>query len=156
MDQRCFALSRAVPGAQQLQLKWAALHDGAGGLRRPEVREVDESSIGTVRATQHDFSRYPSENRTPALLTSLDAATEEGERASARLCWLDTLPFTQALELKSGEFQRGLRHHLGTTILPPNRPLCNANAARPSGARACTTLCNTLPSLQRQSCAMSL
>jgi hypothetical protein len=36
--------------------------------------------------------------------------------------WLDTLPCTRALELKSGEVRTGLRHRLGFSMLPSNAP----------------------------------
>jgi hypothetical protein len=36
--------------------------------------------------------------------------------------WLDTLPCTPALELKSGEVCTGLRHRLGLSMLPSNAP----------------------------------
>jgi hypothetical protein len=36
--------------------------------------------------------------------------------------WLDTLPCTLALELKSGEVRTGLRHRLGLSMLPSNAP----------------------------------
>jgi hypothetical protein len=65
------------------------------------------------------------------VLASLDDGTEDGKRARARLlscacrpasAWLDTLPLSRALELKSGEFQTTLQHHLGLAILPLNAP----------------------------------
>jgi hypothetical protein len=119
------------PRGQQLQPKWAALHDGAGDLWRQEGREVDESSIGTIRATQRDYSRHASEACAAALFASFDVATEEGKGARVRLlsctcrpafAWLDTFPLTRDLDLKSGEFQTGLRHRLGTNVLPPSAP----------------------------------
>jgi hypothetical protein len=118
------------PSGQQLQPKRAALHDGAGNLWRQGVHEVEESSSGTIRAAQRDYSHHASEVRAAVLLASFDVATEEGKRARARLlsylcrpasAWLDTLLLTRDLELRSGEFLTGLCHRLGTTVLPPNK-----------------------------------
>jgi hypothetical protein len=57
--------------------------------------------------------------------------TKDGKRAWARLlscarcptsAWLDTLPLSRALELKSGEFHASLRHGL-SLAMPPFNPL---------------------------------
>jgi hypothetical protein len=77
---------------------------------------------------QHGYHRG---GKARALLASLQESTEDGKRARARLlscacrpasAWLDTLPLTRALELKSGEFQTALRHRLGLAMLPLNAP----------------------------------
>jgi hypothetical protein len=61
----------------------------------------------------------------------LQDGTEDGKGARARLlscacrpasAWLDTLPLSRALKLKSREFQTALRHRLGLAILPLNAP----------------------------------
>jgi hypothetical protein len=62
------------PRGQQIQPRWAALPDGAADFWRQEVQEVDESSIGTIRAVQRDCSRHASEDRATALLASFDAS----------------------------------------------------------------------------------
>jgi hypothetical protein len=91
---------------------------------------VEESSNGTIHAAQPDYSHHASEVRAAVLLASFDVATEEGKRARARLlsctcrpaaAWLDTLLLTRDLKLRSGEFRTGLRHRLGTIVLPPNK-----------------------------------
>jgi hypothetical protein len=78
---------------------------------------------------------------------------EDGKGARARLlscacrpasAWLDTLPLSRALELKSGEFHASLRHRLGLTALPPNAPDVQCG---------CEPALRRLPSLTDGTCA---
>jgi hypothetical protein len=119
------------PSSAELGPLWAALHDSAGALWLPTYREIDESSLGSIASAQNTYSRHTANLRAAALLASYNTATEDGKRARARLlscacrpasAWLDTLPLSRALELKSGEFQTSLRHRLGLAVLPPNAP----------------------------------
>jgi hypothetical protein len=101
------------PSDAQFCLQWEGLHDTAEALWRPEDREVSQDSMGTIAEAQHAYCRHSAQARTDALLASLHDGTEGGKRARARLlscacrpasAWLDTLPLSRALELKSGEF----------------------------------------------------
>jgi hypothetical protein len=87
--------------------------------------------MGTIAEAQRAYCRHSAQARADALLASMHDGTEGGKRAGARLlscacrpasAWLDTLPLSRALELKSGEFQTALRHRLGLAILPLNAP----------------------------------
>jgi hypothetical protein len=77
------------------------------------------------------FARHEAQAHFDALYESYDANSVQGRSARARLlscscrpasAWLDTLPCTLALELKSGEVRSGLRHGLGLSTLPSNAP----------------------------------
>jgi hypothetical protein len=85
--------------------------------------------MGIIAEAQRALSRHSAQARADALLASFSPGTEDGKRARARLlscacrptsAWLDTLPLSRAVELKSGEFHTGLRHRLGLAVLPPN------------------------------------
>jgi hypothetical protein len=85
--------------------------------------------MGTIAEAQRAYCRHSAQARADALLASLHNGTKDGKRARARLlscacrpasAWLDTLPLSRALEIKSGEFQTALRHRLGLAILPLN------------------------------------
>jgi hypothetical protein len=87
--------------------------------------------MGTIAEAQRVYCRHSAQARADALLASLHDGKEDGKRARARLfscacppasAWLDTLPLSRALKLKSGEFQTALRHRLGLAILPLNAP----------------------------------
>jgi hypothetical protein len=87
--------------------------------------------MGTLAEAQRAYCWHSAQARADALLASLQDGTEDGKGARARLlscacrpasAWLDTLPLSRALELKSGEFQTALRHRLGLAILPLNAP----------------------------------
>jgi hypothetical protein len=88
--------------------------------------------MGTIAEAQRAYCRQSAQARADALLASLHDGTHDGKRTRARLlscacrpasAWLDTLPLSRSLELKSGEFQTTLRHRLGLAILPLNAPL---------------------------------
>jgi hypothetical protein len=128
------------PSGAQLSPQWEALHDTAGALWRPEFRTVSQDSIGTIAGAQRAFGRHSAQARADALLASLHDGTAEGKRARARLlscacrpasAWLETLPLSGALELKSGEFQTALRHRLGLAILPLNAPTVPCSCGAP-------------------------
>jgi hypothetical protein len=119
------------PSGAQLCPQWEGLHDKAETLWRPEDRVVSQDSMGTIAEAQRTYCRHSAQARPDALLASLQDGTEDGKRAHARLlscacrpasAWLDTLPLSRALELKSGEFQTALRHRIGLAILPLNAP----------------------------------
>jgi hypothetical protein len=93
--------------------QWEGLHDNAETLWRPENRVVSQDSMGTIAEAQRAYCRRSAQARADALLDSLQDGTEDGKGARARLlscacrpasAWLDTIPLSRALELKSGEF----------------------------------------------------
>jgi hypothetical protein len=95
----------------------------------PELMEVNPGCPGHIAEAQGVFARHEAQARFEALLASYDANSVQGRSARARLlscacrpasAWLDTLPLSRALELKSGEVRTGLRHRLGLSMLPPN------------------------------------
>jgi hypothetical protein len=101
------------PSGAQLRPQWEGLHDKAETLWRPKDRVVSQDSMGTIAEAQRAYCRHSAQARTDALLTSL----QDGKRARARLlscacrpasAWLDTLPLSRALELKSGDLQTAL------------------------------------------------
>jgi hypothetical protein len=159
MDQRCFAGSRGPAASNSNPTGRPCITElrGAGDLRQREVREVDKSSIGIIRAAHHDYSLHASKVRAAALLASFDVATEEGKRARDLLlgcacrpasAWLDSLPLTRALQLKSGEFQTGLRHRLDTTVLPQHPCQCprrHPPGSPPPGHHRHRHLCHSPP-----------
>jgi hypothetical protein len=119
------------PSGAQLRPQWEGLHEKAETLWQPEDRVVSQDSMGTIAEAQCAYCRHSTQARADALLASLQDGTEDGKRARARLfscacrpafAWLDTLPLSRALELKSGEFQTALRHRLSLAILPLNAP----------------------------------
>jgi hypothetical protein len=119
------------PSSAQLRPQWEGWHDKAETLWRPEDWVVSQDSMGTIAEAQRAYCRHSAQARADALLASLHDHTEDGKRARARLlscacrpasAWLDTLPLSRALELKSGEFQTALQHRLGLAILPLNAP----------------------------------
>jgi hypothetical protein len=79
------------------------------------------------------------QTRADALLESFDPNTTEGcGRAQLLSCacrpasaWLDTLPLTKSLELKSGEVCTGLSHRLGISMLPSNAPAVQCDCGAP-------------------------
>jgi hypothetical protein len=82
---------------------------------------------GTLAATQRDFSRHAAKEGADALFVSLEADNAECRNAYARLlscacrlasACLGTLPLTRPLELKSDDFQTGLRRRVGIHVLP--------------------------------------
>jgi hypothetical protein len=111
--------------------QWEALQGGTRYLWRPDVREVGPDSFGTIAAEQSARSRRSAQIRADALMDSYGTSTEGGVRGLARLlsctcrpasAWLVTPPLSRALELRSGEVQTGLKHHLSLTMLPSNAP----------------------------------
>jgi hypothetical protein len=101
---------------------------------------VSPDSLDTIAAAQREFSRQAVQAQADALLESFDAGTQDGKSAWARLlscacrpasAWLDMLPLTRALELKSGEVCTGLRHRLGISMLPSNAPTVQCNCGAP-------------------------
>ena len=115
----------------QLRHQWATLHDGAGDLWPPEIRDADPDSLGKVAGAQRDFGRHSAQARTNALLASFasGSAADRAHRARLLSCacrpasaWLDSLLLSPALELKLREVQAGLRFRLGLAVLPQNAP----------------------------------
>jgi hypothetical protein len=128
------------PGGVELRAQWEALHDGAGDLWPPEVRDVNPDNLGVIADAQSTHSRHTATAKFTALLESFDAHSVNGRSARAHIlscacrpasAWLDTLPLTRTLELKSGEVRTSLRHRLGLSMMPPNAPtlLCSCGAA---------------------------
>jgi hypothetical protein len=114
------------PSGEVLRPQWEALHSEAGDLWKPELKEVNPERLGLIAEAQGIFARHEAQARLDALLDSYDAHRVQGRRARARLltctccpasAWLDTLPCTRALELKSGEVRTGLHHRLGLSML---------------------------------------
>jgi hypothetical protein len=119
------------PGGVELRAQWEALHDGAGDLWPPEVRDVNPDNLGVIADAQSTYSRHTATDKFTALLESFDAHSVDGRSARARFlscacrtasAWLDTLSLTHTLELKSGEVRTSLRHRLGLSMMPPNAP----------------------------------
>jgi hypothetical protein len=90
---------------------------------------IGQPYLGHIAEDQGVFARHEAQDRFDALYESYDANSVQGRSARARLlscacrlvsAWLDTLPCTPALELKSGEVRTGLRHRLGLSMLPSN------------------------------------
>jgi hypothetical protein len=126
--------------------------------------------MGTIQEAQHAYCRHSAQAHTDALLASLHDGMEDGKLAGNRLlrcacrpasAWLDTLPLSRALDLKSGEFQTALRHRLGLAILPLNAPTvqcgCGATLHRsdtdhgmgcPTLAAPCTLRHDAVPILK--------
>jgi hypothetical protein len=63
--------------------------------------------------------------------------------------WLDTLPLTRTLELKSREVRSSLRHRLGLSMMPPNAPtlLCSCGAALNGNTADHAMRCSSLAAL---------
>jgi hypothetical protein len=87
--------------------------------------------LGHIVEAQGFFARHEARARFDALLAPYDASSVQGRSARMRLlscacrpasAWLDTLPLSRALGLKSGEVRTGLRHRLGLSMLPRNAP----------------------------------
>jgi hypothetical protein len=87
--------------------------------------------MGIIVEAQRALSWHSAQARADALLASFTPGIEDGKRAWARLlscacrpasAWLDTLPLSRALELKSGEIHTGLRHRLSLAVVPPKAP----------------------------------
>jgi hypothetical protein len=98
------------PSGVQLWTQWASLLGRAGTLWPPEYQEVSPNSLETIAAAQRNFSRHRAQTRADSQRGSFDANMTEGQSASTCLlscacrpasAWLDTLPFTKALEVKS-------------------------------------------------------
>jgi hypothetical protein len=111
------------PSGNALRPQWEALERGGPPL--------GARAEGHIAGAQGVFARYEAKARFDTLLASYDATSVHGRSARARLfscacrpasAWLDTLPLTWALELKSGEVRSGLRHRLGLSMLPPSTP----------------------------------
>jgi hypothetical protein len=139
MGLRPFGHSRdpAAPSGAQLRIQWASLHGLAGTLWPPEYHEVSPDSLGTIATAQRDFSQQAFADD---LRESFDCSMTEGQSTHARLlsctcrlasAWLNILPLTKALKLKSGEVRTGLRYRLGISMLPSNTPAmqCNCGAS---------------------------
>jgi hypothetical protein len=112
-----------------LWTQWEALHSEAGDLWKPELKEVDPERPGHIAEAQGVFARHEAQARFDALLASCDANSVQGRSVRLLSCacrlasaWLDTLPHSRALELKSREVRNGLRHRLGLSMLPPDAP----------------------------------
>jgi hypothetical protein len=93
--------------------------------------EVNPKRLGHVAKAQGVFAQHEAQARFDALYKSYDANSVQGRSVRVRLlscacrpasAWLDTLPCTLALELKSGEVRTGLRHRFGLSMLPFNAP----------------------------------
>jgi hypothetical protein len=129
------------------------------------LKEVDPERVGHIAEDQDVFARHEAQARFDALYESYDANSVQGKSERARLlscacrpssAWLDTLPCTPALELKSGKVRTGLRHRLGLSMLPSNAPAVQCDGGttlRPTEAdhgmrcasvAAHTTLCHDI------------
>jgi hypothetical protein len=98
------------PSGAQLCPQWEGLHDKAETLRRPEDLVVSQDSMETIAEAQRAYCGHSAQAPADALLASLHVGTEDSKRARARLlscaccpasAWLDTLPLSRALELKT-------------------------------------------------------
>jgi hypothetical protein len=114
-----------------LRPQWEALHSEVGDLWKPEPKELNPERLGHISEAQGVFAWHEAQARFDALYEPYDANSVQGRSARACLlscacrsasAWLDTLPCTQTLELKSGEVRTGLRHRLGLSMLPSNTP----------------------------------
>jgi hypothetical protein len=146
------------PGGVELRAQWEELHGGAGDLWPPEVRDVNPDNLGVIADAQSTFSRHIAAAKLSSLLESFDAHSVNGRSARARIlscacrpasAWLDTLPLTSTLELKSGEVRTGLRHRLGLSMMPPNAPslLCSCGAALNGNTADHAMRCSSLAAL---------
>jgi hypothetical protein len=146
------------PGGVELRAQWEALHDGAGDLWLPEVRDVNPDNLGVIADAQSTYSRHTATAKFTALLESFYAHSVDGRSARARLlscacrsasAWLDTLPLTRTLELKSGEVRTSLCHRLGLSMMPPNAPtlLCSCGAALNGNTADLAMRCSSLAAL---------
>jgi hypothetical protein len=132
------------PSGAQLRLQWEGLHDEAETLWRPEDRVVSQDSMGTIAEAQRTYCRHSAQARADALLASLQDGMEDSKHDRARLlscaccpasAWLDTLPPSSALELKSSEFQTAptMQCGCGATLHPTDTDhgmRCSALAAQ--------------------------
>jgi hypothetical protein len=145
------------PSGAQLRPQWEGLHDKAETLWRPDDRVVSQDSMGTIAEAQRAYCRHSAQACADALLASLHDLTEDGKHGRARLfscaccpasAWLDTLPLSRALELKSGEFQTALRQRLGLAILPLHAPTVHPRALRPPLSHPSANSQASLPALK--------
>jgi hypothetical protein len=146
------------PGGVELRAQWEELHGGAGDLWPPEVRDVNPDNLRVIADAQSTVSRHIAAAKLCALLESFDAHSVDGRSARARIlswachpasAWLDTLPLTRTLELRSGEVRTGLRHRLGLSMIPPNAPLllCSCGAALNGNTADHAMRCSSLAAL---------
>jgi hypothetical protein len=68
------------PSGALLRPQWGALHEGAGGLWKPELREVNPDSLGRIAEAQGAYMRHAAKIRFDALLASYDAGSEASKR----------------------------------------------------------------------------
>ena len=130
----------AGPLAQALREDWQVIHAAGGDLWPQGVAEMNDACIdGVLPSAQRTFSRFVAQSRYDSLITSFDVATEQGMRDVARLngcacraasIWLDTLPWSAALQLTDADFIASLRHRLGLTHAPANAPGVRCSCGR--------------------------
>jgi hypothetical protein len=123
--------------------------------RMPHTRIPRTETMVIADAQSHT----PNTLRKPSSLPCWNPARSDDRRAArARLlscachpalAWLDTLPLTPILELKSGEVQTSLRHRLGLNVMPPNVPtqLCSCGAALSGNTADYTMRCLSVAAL---------
>jgi hypothetical protein len=89
------------PSGALLRPQWEALHEGAGELWKPELREVNPDFPGHITEAQGTYTRHAAQVRFHALLASYDAGSDAGKRDRAHFlscachpasAWSDTLP----------------------------------------------------------------
>jgi hypothetical protein len=92
--------------------KWEAVHDKSDTLWRPELRVVSQDSMVTIVESRRTYCWHLTQAGAATLLISLYDSMENGQPAHVRLlshacrpamAWMDTLPLSRALELKSEE-----------------------------------------------------
>jgi hypothetical protein len=144
------------PSGALLRPQWEALHEGAGDLWKPELREVIPDRLGLIAEAQGTYMRHAAKLRFDALFASYDAGSQASTRDRAHLlscacrpasARLDTLPLLPSLALNDREVQTALRRRLGLPVLPLNAPTvqcgCGATLRRSDADHAMR--CRALP-----------
>jgi hypothetical protein len=121
------------PSSEVLRPQWQALHSEAADLLKPKLKEVTSGTPSTwvtspgPKVSLHGTRPNPVSTRSTS--ATMPTACKGGARARLLSCacrptsaWLDTLPCTPALELKSGEVRTSLHHRLGLSMLSSNAP----------------------------------
>jgi hypothetical protein len=107
---------------------------------------VNPKHLGHIAEAQGVFVRHEAQAHFDALLSLYDANSVQGRSTRTRLlsctcrpasAWLDTLPLSRALELKSGEVRTGFCHRLGLSMLPPNAPAMQCTCGATTACDAC-------------------
>jgi hypothetical protein len=118
-----------------------------------EAREASLETMGVIYEAQYALFQHSAQARTDALQASFPPGAEDGKRTRARLlscacrpasAWLDTLPLSTALELKSGEFLPASDSALASPCFPPMLSTYNAAVEPPFASRRLTAACSAL------------